>query len=282
MPLIKIMKTRRQSLTRTLARVAIASLCGVTLFAGQALDYVVGTQDVLTLAVWDQPEMSGKYTVGSDGTIALPLLGRVKVMGLSVRDAENELKRRLGDGFLKNPQLTVSIEQSRTQKVYILGEVRSPNAYPYTSSMTIVEALAQAGSTTEEASQEALVVRPREGPATGPNAAADPELFHVDLKKLAAGDFKENVPLRGGDTIIISKVGTFFVLGQVKSPGRQPAHQATTVMQALSLAGGVTDRGSQDRVRIIRTVNGKQVELKAKLSDLIQTGDTVVVLSRIL
>src|ERR1051325_1827483 len=79
--------------------------------AGQAADYVVGPQDVLTITVWDQPDMSGKYSVETDGTLAFPMIGRVKAGGLKIRDVENELKRRLADGYFKNPQLSVAIEQ---------------------------------------------------------------------------------------------------------------------------------------------------------------------------
>jgi len=273
------------------AAVAGAIVAHVTPVAAQAPDYTVNVQDVLTFTVWDQPDMTGKYTVEADGTIAMPMVGRVKVVGLKVRDVENEVKRRLADGYIKNPQLSVLVESNRAQRVFIVGEVRSPGALPYTEGMTFIEALAQVGSTTSDASQEALVVRPRTTGATGLSASADgakaaaaegPEIFKVDIKKLVAGGFDQNITLRGGDTIFVSRVEMFYIIGQVKSPGPQPARRDLTVMQALALAGGVTDRGSQDRIHILRMVNGTQVEIQAKPSYVIQPGDTVVVLSRLL
>jgi polysaccharide export outer membrane protein len=256
-----------------------------SIFAGQAADYVVGPQDVLTITVWDQPDMSGKYSVETDGTLAFPMIGRVKVGGMKIRDVEGEIKKRLADGYFKNPQLSVAIEQYRSQRIFIVGEVRNPGAFPLTGDMTLIEALAHAGSITADASHEAVVVRPRDRAVSGPslpgqNDAA--EVLRVDIKKLSSGALGENIPLRDGDTIFVTRVENIFVLGQVRSPGTYPVQKDTTVLQALSLAGGTTDRGSTTRIKIVRLVNGKRVELKAKVSDVVLAGDTIVVLERIL
>ena len=121
---------------------------GSPLLAGQAGDYVVGAQDVLTVTFWDQSDLSGKYSVGTDGTFAFPMIGRIKAGGMKLRDVETELKKRLADGYFKDPQLSVSIEEYRSQRIFIVGEVRNPGTYPLTGDMTLIEALARAGSTT--------------------------------------------------------------------------------------------------------------------------------------
>ena len=90
-----------------------------------------------------------------------------------------------------------------------------------------------------------------------------------------------NVPLQDGDTINVPKAQSVFVSGQVKNPGGYAVEPGMTVLQVLSLAGGVTDRGSTGRVQILRTVDGKQKEIKAKLTDKVQPGDTIVVKERI-
>jgi polysaccharide export outer membrane protein len=86
-----------------------------------------------------------------------------------------------------------------------------------------------------------------------------------------------NLPLIDGDTITVPKAQSVFVSGEVKTPGAYAVERGTTVLQLLSLAGGVTDRGADGRVRIMRTVNGKKIEIKAKLSDAVLPGDTIVV-----
>src|SRR5688572_25724920 len=115
--------------------------------AGTQADYMIGSQDILAIAVWDQPDLAGKYTVELDGSIGFPLIGRVKAAGLTLRDFETELKRRLSDGYFKNPQVTVAVEQYRSQRIFIVGDVRAPGTYPLTGDMTLIEALARAGYT---------------------------------------------------------------------------------------------------------------------------------------
>src|SRR3954451_2302811 len=90
-------------------------------------DYVVGPQDVLTINSFDQADLSGKFSVEADGTFTFPLIGRIKAGGLTLRQVEAALKKRLKDeNYFLNPQLSVSIEQYRSQKVFIVGEVRAP------------------------------------------------------------------------------------------------------------------------------------------------------------
>ena len=83
-------------------------------------NYVIGAQDVLTITVWDQADMSGKFTVESDGTFTFPLIGRVTAGGLTMRGLEDELKRRLKDGFFKDPQLSVGVDQYRSRRIYVV------------------------------------------------------------------------------------------------------------------------------------------------------------------
>src|SRR4051812_21724567 len=88
--------------------------------AQQTIDYVVGPQDVLTITVWDQTDLSGKFAVEADGTFTFPLIGRVKAGSLTLREVEHTLKQRLADGFFRNPQVSVAIEQYRSQRIFIV------------------------------------------------------------------------------------------------------------------------------------------------------------------
>ncbi len=93
--------------------------------AAAQTDYQIGPQDVLTITVFGEADLSGKYTVEQDGTFTFPLVGRIKAGGLTLRDVEADLKKKLADGYLKNPQLTVSIETYRSQRILVMGEVCS-------------------------------------------------------------------------------------------------------------------------------------------------------------
>ena len=93
-----------------------------------AADYVIGPQDVLTIQVFDQADLGGKFTVEADGTFTFPLIGRVKAGGLTLRAFESELKKQLADGYFKNPQVTVAVEQYRSQRVFVDGRSAQPRA----------------------------------------------------------------------------------------------------------------------------------------------------------
>ena len=241
-------------------------------------EYTVGPQDVLTIQVFGEPELSGKFTVEQDGIFTYPQIGRVKAAGLTLRGIEQELKKQLADGYLRNPQVAVSIENYRSQRILILGEVRSPGEYQLAGGMTLLAALARAGSTTTTAGREAVIVRMPANAKPGENA--EPDVIKVDLADLQAGNMNLNLQLVDGDTINIPKALSAFVSGQVKLPGAFAVDNGMTVLQLLTLAGGLTDRGSEGRISIIRNVEGKQQEIKAKLTDVVQPGDTIVVKER--
>ena len=253
----------------------------------QVSNYVVGPQDVLMITVFDQQDLGGKYTVDADGTVSFPLIGRLKAAGLTLQGVEAELRKALADGFFKNPQVSVGVEQYRSQRVFVVGEVRSPGTYQLSGKMTLIEALARAGSTTQDAAGEAMIVRSKasgaaDGPLlpdqAGPDKAAD--VIHVDIKELQSGRLSQNAFLRDGDTIFIPRAELIYVFGQVRNPGAYALQKGTTVLQALSLAGGVTDRGATGRIRVARVVAGKKTEIRIKTEDLVEPGDTIIVPER--
>jgi polysaccharide export outer membrane protein len=257
--------------------------------ASPSADYVVGPQDVLAITSYDQADLSGKFTVEVDGTFTYPLIGRFRAGGLTLRQVEEGLKRQLeADGFFRRPQITVAVEQYRSQKVFVVGEVRTPGPYPVSGNMSLVEVLSKAGSTLPTASGEAVIVRAAPGqPVAGPmlpGDEADPQqIIRVDLRALQNGVATSNAALHDGDTIFVPRAESVYVFGQVKNPGAYPLQQRdTTVLQALSLAGGVADRGSTGRIRIVRIVNGDKKEFRVKLTDTVQPGDTIVVPERFL
>ncbi len=247
-------------------------------------DYAIGPRDVLSITVFGEPDVSGRYVVDGEGTLDFRWIGRLKVSGLTLRELEDLLVKRLSDGYLVSPQVSVEVEQYRSQSVYVMGEVRSPGAVSVTGEMRLLDVLGKAGSLTTSAGSVITITRPRGPRATDgpvlPGAGADVETIHVNVRDLQSGKAGQEISLRDGDTIYVPKAATYYVTGYVRTPGPYTLDGDTTVLQALSLAGGVTERGAGNRVRITRIVNGKTKEIRPKMTDLVQPGDTLYVPQR--
>lgn len=252
--------------------------------AQTAVDYVIGAQDVLAISVFDQPDLGGKYGVDADGTFTFPLIGRVKVGGLTLRGVEDLLRKELANGFFKNPQVSVAVDQFRSQRIFVVGEVRNPGTYSLSGNTSLIEVLARAGSTTDGAAGEVLIVRPKAGSdVSGPVLPEQPEsaeVLRIDIRALQSGRITQNTQLRDNDTVFVPQAELVYVFGQVRNPGAFPLRRGTTVLQALSLAGGVTDRGATNRTRIVRMVDGTRTETRARLEDPVSPGDTLIVPER--
>lgn len=258
----------------------------------QAPDYVIGPQDVLRVTVWGQDALSGQFPVQADGAFNYPLLGRrIRAGGQTLRAVENDLKAQLADGYLTDPQVTVAVETYRTKRIFVVGEVRQPGPHPLVGEageMSLIEALARAGFTTTDAGPEVLIVRARPGSTvTGPvlpdQSAADaaPAIMRIDLAQLQQGVMAQNVALQDGDTVFVPRTESFYILGHVRNPGTYPFRRGTTVMQALALAGGLTEKGATNRIRIARTDKKHQrKEIRVGLDTVVQPGDTLIVPER--
>ena len=276
----------RTRFSETLEKLVAAALLSVAFSgtaAGQA-DYIVGPQDVLTVVIWSRPELSGQFTVDADGNVKLPLIDRVKVSGLTARRIEEAVTKRLLDGYLKNPQVSVSVEQYKSQRVFVQGEVRQPGVYVLSGETTLLEILTKAGQVTPEAGSEVVLVRPpasrtANGPV-GPDNGEGAEVKRIDLLALQSGSANSNVVLRDGDTINVPLAEKVYIIGHVMNTGAYNIRKNTTVQQALALAGGVTDRGASNRVKIRRLQNGKPKEISVEMDDLVEPGDTIVVPER--
>ena len=277
--------------TRLFLAVVVVLLACKPVSTQSSGDYVIGPQDVLVITVFHEPDLDGNYAVELDGTFTFPFIGRVKAGDLTLRQFEDELKTLLADGFLKKPQVTVAVQQYRSQRIFVVGEVNQPGAYPLTGDMTLIEALAIAGSATIGASNEAIVVRPKEGrESSGPiMPGADPAgneddddvvKITVDLHALQSGQLSQNVQLRDGDTIFVPRAETIYLVRHVNRAGAYPIAREITVLQALALAGGVSQFGSTGRIEIVRIVDGKELRIKAALTDPVRPGDTIIVPER--
>jgi len=245
-----------------------------------APDYLVGPQDVLTIIVYGEALLSGKFRVDSDGSFPYQYLDRVKAEGLTVAAIEATMEKALGDGYLRNPQISVEVAEYHSQNVYVQGQVRSPGKYPLPANASLMDAIFLAGSTLAEAGNWVEIYR--QGMAPGPNTAAvgvrAPDI-RVRLTDVQSGK-AQSVGIKDGDTIFVPKAERIYVTGQVRNPGAYAYDDEMTIFTAISLAGGITEKGSNSRISITRLVNGQRREVDAKQEDLLKPGDQVTVKPR--
>jgi polysaccharide export outer membrane protein len=264
-------------------------------------NYQVGPQDELRITVFEADGLTGVYRVDDEGFITFPLLGRISVGGATLGAAQEKLRTMLMNGYIRNPQVRVDVQEYKSQSVFVSGEVRAPAEIRMTGGMTLLKALAQAGSPTSSASSELTIARqkrpaagatpatgdPGAAPASGGAAPSAPagsgeltEVIRVNWRDLQTGRAND-VALQDGDVIFVPKAQSFFIQGFVRNGGSYVLEPGTTVEQAIALAGGLTDRGTNRGIRATRIVNGKSVEIPLNLADRVQPGDVITLKQRL-
>jgi polysaccharide export outer membrane protein len=147
---------------------------------GEIKDYRLGNGDQIRLTVYDEPDLSGQFTVDGAGRLTLPLVGTVKADGLTAREVEKLIARKLKPDYLKNPDVTVEVMSYRP--FYIVGEVRAPGSYPYVDGMTVINAVARAGGFTYRAREENFYIkRTTEGNTSRLDARPETPVFPGDV-----------------------------------------------------------------------------------------------------
>lgn len=260
-------------------RILLAAALVATVAAPASAQNVpkIAARDAITVLVYGVEALSGKFAVGADGTITFPHLGAIAVAGQTTREVEAGLAKSLKDaGYLVNPQVTVELVQTPNKRVIITGAVRSPGQLPYAGELSLFEALALVGSTTSEAGDLVLVLRADGGDGATATVAGEQanNVVEVSLAELQSGRLAENVMLNDGDHIVVPRAQQVFINGQVRSPGAYSIPSGASVLQAITLAGGLTDRGTYRGIRILR--DKKEVK-NVKQDTPVKPGDTIIV-----
>ena len=234
--------------------------------------------DVVRITVYGQADLNTVTRIADNGNISFPFIGDVAVAGLSTADAERRIARRLGEGgYVRNAQVGVFREERTqyiTQSVTILGQVKNSGRYPLISVSTegadnLIDLLALAGGTNPNAADYLMLLR---------EGAAGQETLRVDLVDLMTlGDTSSNYDLLDGDIVIVPQMEVFYIYGQVQSPGRYRLERNMTVMQALAVASGVTERGNEEGVELRRREGDNVRTIRADLEDALQANDVIYV-----
>jgi len=239
-----------------------------------AQEYLVGKGDVLKITVYDNADLTTVVRISGEGTIVVPLLGKVKVENHSIPQISDKLGGLFANGYLKNPQVNVFIEEYRAQKVVILGQVNRPGLYELRGPTTFLELLSKAGGLSQDSGDKAIIKRK--------NISIAPKklpVITIDLNNLIdEGDISQNILIIDGDNIYINKAGFFYVTGEVKKPGAFKFLEATTVIKAIALAGGFSGKANKTKIKIYRKVSGKERIIdEARLDEPILEDDVIVI-----
>jgi polysaccharide export outer membrane protein len=264
--------------------VAVPSQAPPAQSAVAATDYLVGPQDVLKITVFGEPQLSSSVRVDSDGSIPFQYLGRVKAENLTVLAIAEVIRKGLADGYVRNPQVSVEMEQYHSQNVYVLGEVKAAGKYAMAGNSTLLDVLTQAGSMTPTAGHWVLINHAKPGTGLqGPSItdANTPADLRVNLRDIQSGQ-AQNIKVLDGDTVFVPIQERVSVTGNVRNPGAYPFDDGMTVFEAIGLAGGVSDKGSNSRISVKRMIDGKLKEIDVKQNDIVKPGDQVYVKARLL
>jgi polysaccharide export outer membrane protein len=218
----------------------------------------IGIGDMLEVSVYGVPELTQKARVSSNGDIYLPLINYVHVAKLTPDEAQAAIEKKLVDGgFLRNAHVTVQVTEYVSQSVTVLGEVVRPGPYPVLADRNLLDIISAAGGPTDKAGRAATIIH-RDNPE---------QSEVVDLAKEGA---PINPTIQAGDTIIVSKAGVVYVVGEVAKPsGFLMENGSLTVLKAIALAGGTTHSAALNNAKIIRKTPGGMEETPIPLKKIL-------------
>lgn len=239
--------------------------------ATQRGGFVLGVGDVINVSVFGQPDMATQAVLSDSGVVTMPLIGPINLADLTPAQAEQRIARALQQGeYLVNPQVNVTLEEYRSRQISVVGQVNQPGRITMERDLNVVDAIAQASGTTPDAADFAVLIR--EGPA-------GPQRQTLDLRRSLRGPDASNSPrLQDGDTVFVPEAARYYIYGQVNSPAEYPLRPGLTVLQALSIGGGLTELASVNKITIRRRgPDGLLRSFLAKLDDLVKPGDVIFV-----
>ena len=235
-------------------------------------EYRLGAGDVVRVTVFQNPELTLEARLTEVGQISYPLLGQVRLGGLSVTEAERVLADGLGKGnFIRNPQVTLVVLQVRGSQANVLGQVNRPGRYPLeTAEMRLTDLIAIAGGIAPGGADLVVVTGNRDG---------QPFRQEVDLPALfVAGGQTGDVLVRNGDAVWVERQPLVYMYGEVQRPGPMRLERGMTLLQALATGGGLSPRGTEKGIRVHRKASSGAIEVvQPAMSDALREGDVVFV-----
>jgi polysaccharide export outer membrane protein len=258
--------------TAPLAVLAQAAAPTAPTAAATPREYRLGAGDVLRIVVFQNTDLTLETRLTEGGVVSYPLLGSLRLGGLTIPAAEQLIADGLRNGnFVRQPQVTIVLLQVRGNQASVLGQVNRPGRYPIeVSDMRLTDLLATAGGTSPGGADVVVLTGTRDG---------RPYRAEIDLPLLfAPGGRDKDVIILNGDTVWVDRQPIVYIYGEVQRPGPMRLEREMTLLQALATGGGLTPRGTQKGMRVHRkAADGSVQELEATMSDKLREGDVVFV-----
>jgi polysaccharide export outer membrane protein len=249
----------------------LLAICIENAVASETGESALGPGDALRIFVYGHPDMTTETKVSETGKITFPLVGEVIVDGLTPSEAERKIANLLESrDILRKPQVIVVTASLQSQMVSVLGNVRNQGRYPIEGKRSLTEILAMAGGIIPEGGELVTLIR-----SDGKKFVK--EVIDV-LEMVRAGDLSHDIDIRSDDLIYVERAHRFYIYGEVQRAGVYRLERNMTVMQALSVGGGLTLRGTERGLRIQRRdIEGNLKEITAKSGDLVQPEDVIYI-----
>jgi polysaccharide export outer membrane protein len=249
-------------------------------------EYVLGPDDVMQIKVLKEENLDKTVTVSSDGFITFPLLGDLRVDGLTMAQVDAQITSLLARDFLVDPEVIVEVVKQRSKNVYIMGGVKQPGYHEIAGDQRLLGTLLSAGGPVSFNS-EARILRLPKGDMMGTEAVDTMSPMVVNLQALfVEGDQTQNIVLRDGDVIMVAekKAGEtgekpalgpdqFYVVGSVVNPGVYTYKQGDTALDAVLRAGGFTEFASRNGTKVVRETGGKTRTFQVRMKDVMEKGE---------
>lgn len=248
---------------------AVAMMFAVRIAQADAGD-ALGPGDSIRVTVFGNPDLTTETRLAARGSVRMPLIGEVDLKGMSPGDAANHIAQRLKrGGFLKDPQVTVNLLQAGSRQVAVLGEVAHPGRYVLDAHMRVTDALALAGGITPAGDETVMVM----------SSGRDHVKHVVNMANMyRTADASANIELHSGDTVFVERAPVFYIYGEVQHAGAYRIDGDLNVMQAISLGGGITPRGTERGLTIRRRMpNGGVEQIDVKPVDRVRPNDVIYV-----
>jgi len=229
------------------------------LLAGSNLKLGVG--DLIEISVFGVPDLSTKARISGSGDVYLPLIDYVHLASLTTDEAQELIQKRLEDGgFVRGPHVSIFVNESASQAITVLGEVVRPGAYSAVGDRRLFDLISAAGGLTDKAGRN-VTIEHRGDPS---------QRVELQLSSNLTEDTKDNVDILPGDTIIVSRAGIVYVVGDVKNPsGFRMEDNTLTVLKVLALAGGNTRTSALSKTKILRQTPSGIQEIPVNLKKIL-------------
>lgn len=234
---------------------------------GPEPDYTLTPGDLIQIKIFEAPQLNTDTRISANGGITLPLLGKVDVAGMTLRDAEQRIEHLYQAKYIQEPHVTLFVTEQHSLKITLLGALNKPGAYDYYASMNLMDVLALGEGLRDNAGNVVQIKRKLKGDATTQTLMVDMDLM------IRKGHDELNIPIKGGDILYVPEAGTVYVDGAVRKAGTYPIRHDMSLQEAIVAAGGLSSLADSKDIKLIRYLDDGKREVAAISLENMRSGE---------